>query len=336
MELALGKKIRLMLVLSTILFFGMAVFAESSAWARAGRGASSGSRGSRSYSTPASPSKPNPGFSTQGRNPAAATPGQTSGGFFSRSPFMQGLAGGLAGGMLGSLLFGGVGHAASGGYSGGGIGFMDIALIGLILYLIYRFIKRRRVANEAAYYSGGAAPGQEGNYDAYQGGYSNTGWSAPEAPAGHGELERGFEAIRSYDQSFDPERFKETAQDLFFRIQAGWTNRSLDGIGNILTDEMSALFLAEFETMKQKGVINRLENIAVRKVEFSEAWQEMGKDYITVLFTANLLDYTVDAATRELVQGDKMNPVKFQEFWTFTRDVGSSRWQLSAINQVEN
>ena len=87
--------------------------------------------------------------------------------------------------------------------------------------------------------------------------------------------------------------------------------------------------------MRQKGVINRLENIAIRKVELTEVWQEAGQDYISVLITANLLDYTVDATTREVTAGDKLNPVKFQEFWTFCWDISSPRWQLSAINQVE-
>jgi predicted lipid-binding transport protein (Tim44 family) len=54
---------------------------------------------------------------------------------------------------------------------------------------------------------------------------------------------------------------------------------------------------------------------------------------VTVFFTANLLDYTVDDKTGQVVAGDKLNPLKFQEFWTFCRDVGTSRWQLSAINQ---
>ncbi len=158
----------------------------------------------------------------------------------------------------------------------------------------------------------------------------------PQEPAsGYGELERGVGQIKSSDPGFNEDGFKETAQDLFFRIQAGWTNRSLDGIIGILTPEMAELFRQEFESMRQEGVINHLENIAIRKVDLAEAWQETGKDYITVLITANLLDYTVDAATRELVAGNKLNPVKFQELWTFCRDVGSPRWQLSAINQVQ-
>jgi predicted lipid-binding transport protein (Tim44 family) len=87
--------------------------------------------------------------------------------------------------------------------------------------------------------------------------------------------------------------------------------------------------------MLDKGRINRLENIAVRKVEPTEAWQEMGREYVTVLFTANLLDYVVDDKTGDVVEGDKLNPVKFQEFWTFSREMGAPSWKLSAINQVD-
>ncbi|MCU0587754.1 MAG: Tim44 domain-containing protein [Syntrophobacteraceae bacterium] len=334
------RKLHVTLALSTLLFFAMALVIESSAWARAGGGRSMGSRGSKSYSSPQSPSGPTqsaPGMSTPGRNPGFAGSTQPSGGFFSRSPFLQGLAGGLAGGMIGSLLFGGMGHAATGGAGGGGIGFLEIALLGLLLYFAYRFFKKRReqsFANASAY--SGVSPGLESYTGSppYQGPQAS---GYPQDPdAGPGDVDRGIQQIRSMDPAFDEEKFKETVQDLFFRIQAGWTNRSLDGIGGILTDEMAEYFRNEFNTMNQKGVINRLENIAVRKVELAEVWQEAGKDYVTVLFTANLLDYTIDATTREMVEGDRMNPVKFQEFWTFCRDVGTSRWQLSAINQVQS
>ncbi len=334
----MNKKIRLALVFSTLFFFGMAAFVESSAWARAGGGRSMGSRGSKSFSTPQAPSSASPGMSMPGRNSMPGNPAQSSGGFFSRSPFMQGLAGGLAGGMIGSLLFGGLGHASPGGIAGGGIGIFEIALLGLLLYLAYRFFKKRRMQNAPAssYYADGGSPRMDG----YSGGYSQAGYpydsGQAQAPMpGYGELERGLDYIKRSDPGFDEERFKETAQDLFFRIQAGWTNRSLDGIEGILSTEMNGFFRQEFDSMRQRGVINRLESIAIRKVELAEAWQEAGKDYVTVLITANLLDYTVDATTREIVSGDKLNPVKFQEFWTFCRDTGSPRWQLSAINQVE-
>ncbi len=325
------------LVVATILFFGGLLWMESTAWARAGGGGSSGSRGSRSFSTPRAPSSPTPSAPRQTPSPGAQFPGSPtqpgSGGWFSRSPFLQGMAGGLAGGLLGNMLFGGRGYASPmGGGGGGGIGLLDLIIIGLLIYFGWRFFKKRRAAMNSADPYGpryDAASGRPFEGSPYYGG------AEPEPVQAYDEVERGFAQIRQFDPGFEEESFKEKVQDLFFRIQAAWMNRSLDGIENLVTQEMADYFRKEFASMKQQGIINRLENIAVRKVEPSEVWQEMGKDYVTVLFTANLLDYTVDEKTNQVVQGDRLNPVKFQEFWTFVRDIGSPQWKLSAIQQAD-
>ena len=54
---------------------------------------------------------------------------------------------------------------------------------------------------------------------------------------------------------------------------------------------------------------------------------------MTVRFLANLLDYTTDESGTQLVEGSRTEPVKFEEFWTFTRPVGPGAWRLSAIQQ---
>ncbi len=340
---AMGGRSRCAMAFLALFFFGLATFMESSAWARAGGGGSFGSRGGRSFSAPSRPSTPYqsaPGSSF-------GTPGQSGygqaqrGGGFMSSPFAQGVAGGLAGGLLGNMLFGGSSHAAPGvaGGGGGGVGLIDIVVLGLILYFVYRFLIKPRMARQGYQGQGGGSyvdsldrgssqPFAESSYP-----YAS-GQDRVAAPV-YAQLEDGLAQIRRADPGFDEERFKDAAQDLFFRIQAGWTNRSTEGLAAILTNEMSDYFAKEFETMKAKNIINRLENISVRKVEITEAWQEAGQDYVTVLFTANLLDYTVDATTRDVVSGDKMNPVKFQEFWTFTRAMGGGGWRLSAINQAD-
>ena len=337
------------LLFATLFLFGLSAFMESSAWARAGGGGSSGSRGSRSFSAPSAPPSrpstpsPSPGVGLPGRS-APGTFGQqpSTGGAFSRSPFLQGMAGGLAGGLLGNMLFGGSGHAgpmgaASGG--GGGIGFMDILILGLLAYFGWKFFKRRKAmsgAGASSYERVEPLRVERGPYGSYDDSdQSPYGGMTQQDTQPLTDVDRGFAQISRYDPAFNEETFKESAQDMFFRIQAGWMNRTLEGIENLFTPEMTAYFTGEFEQMKQQGRTNRLENIAVRKVEPSEVWQESGRDYVTVFFTANLLDYTVDDKTGQVVQGDRLNPVKFQEFWTFCRDVGSSQWKLSGINQVE-
>jgi predicted lipid-binding transport protein (Tim44 family) len=136
------------------------------------------------------------------------------------------------------------------------------------------------------------------------------------------------------DAGFSEDRFKDGSMDTFFKIQAAWMNRNLSPVSTLLTDEMKRTFQGDIDTLLKEKKINRIENIAVRNVDITEVWQESGQDFITILFYANLLDYTVDDSTGAVVTGSKTDPVKFEEYWTFTRPVGNNPWQLSAINQV--
>jgi predicted lipid-binding transport protein (Tim44 family) len=123
--------------------------------------------------------------------------------------------------------------------------------------------------------------------------------------------------------------------DFFFKIQGAWADRDMFTVKHLLSGEMFGLLQEDAGKMRQDGLVNRLENIAVREVNLTEAWQESGQDYITVRIYATLLDYTVNEKTGEIVEGSKIDPVKFEEYWTFVRPVGNNPWQLSAINQAE-
>jgi predicted lipid-binding transport protein (Tim44 family) len=123
--------------------------------------------------------------------------------------------------------------------------------------------------------------------------------------------------------------------DHFFKIQGAWASNDVSGVRNLLTDEMFKIIGDDIEKLKLEKKINKLENIAVRSIDVVEAWQESGRDYITVRFYANLLDYTIDETTGQVVSGSKTEPIKFEEYWTSTRPVGNHPWQLSGINQPE-
>ncbi len=71
--------------------------------------------------------------------------------------------------------------------------------------------------------------------------------------------------------------------------------------------------------MRRKGHINKLESIAVRNLEIVQAGSDGREDFVTILFSANLLDYTVDDKSGELVEGSMTTPVKFNEEWTWAR-----------------
>lgn len=311
-------------VTASILILLAATCQES--FARAGGGRSSGSRGTRTYRTPARPTSPTPDSTRP--TPAPAMPQQQpfpqpqrqGGGF------LRGLAGGIVGGLIGGMLFRSLGLAGPG--MGGGIGLFDILLIGGVLFLIYRFVaSRRRAAEQTAGYGVSQKQHQTEYVEPAPQQYGF------DQPARVDETSFGLAHVRQMDAAFSEERFREAAQDIFFRVQGAWTRRDLAPVVDFLTPEMQVIFRQDIDSQRQRGEINRLENIAVREVEIAEVWQEEGQDYLTVRFQASLLDYTTDE-TGKVISGSDVEPVKFEEYWTFTRPVGPNRWKLSAIQQA--
>ena len=133
-----------------IILMFMFALVSSEVWARAGGGRSGGSRGSRTFSAPRTQS---PGPSQFQRSTPAPSPSPGLMGNQARpstgSPFLRGLAGGIAGGFLGSMLFSGLSHGGTGGGWGGGgiggsgLGFLEIILIGVLIFIVFRFIRKK-------------------------------------------------------------------------------------------------------------------------------------------------------------------------------------------------
>jgi len=304
----------------------MAVFVlELDAYARVGGGRSFGSRGSRSAFSTSKPSPSQPSSPTRSMtSPSPASPQSPQ-----RGGFLRTMGAGLAGGLLGGLLFSSLGFGHGGGF-GGGIGLFDIILIGGILYGIYWFLKRRRqqeamATSQTSFYQASGPHAQALPSNAQPVDVS----SRDDYGADH---RQGLTHIRLMDPQFNEDNFQTLCMDIFFKIQGAWANRDMASARSLLTDEMFRILQSEAEQMQRDKKFNKLENIAVRNVEIAEAWQEEGRDYITVRFLANLLDYTV-SERGELLDGSKTDPVKFEEYWTFVRPVGNNPWQLSGIDQ---
>src|SRR5215813_12890790 len=190
---------RLLIVLTLAIIASFSILQIESAWARAGGGTSSGSRGSRSTVAPAkpAPAAPHPASPSPVVSPSPMTPRPSPFG-----GFMGALGGFMLGGLLGGLLFGGLGHGF------GGIGMLDLLLIGGGIALLVMFMRRRAQSPEPAY--AGASAGQS-SYGA-----------TVEVPAAASDLERGVDHIRQMDRSFDPDRFAATARSMFLAGQSSY------------------------------------------------------------------------------------------------------------------
>ena len=299
-------------ILALVFFTGaMIEISSTTAEARFGGGRSSGRSsgfGSRRYSSP-----PSQGNSQQYNKPNSAqpagAPAPASGGGFLRN-----MAGGMAGGLLGSMLFSSLGQAGGFGGGSGGPGILPIILIAGLAYFGFRWWKSRS---------------QSGSYgNSYTGGNSNQNHYATTHATPDTQPMNQYRAL-------PPEGIDaETASDIFFRVQGAWTRRDLTSVKNVLDVDIQSVLQQDLAELKQKQHINRLENITVRGATLLNTWQEENTDYSSVRFTANLLDYTTDEKSGQVVAGSDSLPVKFEEDWTFAKGPGAVTWQLAGIQQV--
>jgi predicted lipid-binding transport protein (Tim44 family) len=318
--------IALMLGTTAAAVLALPVLTGDTAWARAGRGMSGGGRGSRTFSAPAQPGSP-----TSPSRPMAPATSPASP-MPQRSGWGAGLLGGLGGlvlgGLIGSMLFGGLGHGF-----GGGFGLLEIALLGVLAYFAFSFFRRRQAAPATAGGYGASSPASsQVERPTWQPSSAAASVATAEPAAGPGDLDVGLRHIRSMDAGFDPGRVAAAATDVFFKVQAAWMARDMGVARDVLHPEMYERMQAQCAELRAQRRINRLENIAVRSTEVTEAWQETGHDFVTVAIRASVLDYTTDESG-QLVEGSRTEPVQFEEYWTFVRPVGPNPWKLTAIQQ---
>ena len=292
---------------------------ESIVEARAGGGRSGGFRGSRSYSAPARPTQPT--SPSEPRREAAPPPQQPSPFAPQSGGFMRGLGTAVLGGFLGSMLFSGLANAGFGGFGGSGFGMIEILLFAGLGYFMYRRFR---------------SPALAGGYGSMP--YQNTPDYSPqytpvrEAPAINNDID--YRSLTMMDRSFDPERFLKTAQDIFFKVQGAWNKQETTALRSLCGSELMQTWEQELNDLRTRGQQNKMENIALRESEITEAWTENGQDYITVRLHANLLDYTVDQKSGNVVNGNNSEPIEFEEYWTFARPVGPNPWKLTAVQQA--
>jgi predicted lipid-binding transport protein (Tim44 family) len=136
------------------------------------------------------------------------------------------------------------------------------------------------------------------------------------------------------DGSFDPNALVATSRDLFFDVQAALSARDLSRVREKLTPEMHSHLQSQVDELRAARRTNKVDRVDLRRSEISEAWQESGRDYVTVYLSGSLLDYTVDDTTNAVVSGSATERENLEEFWTFTRPVGPGAWRLSAIQSA--
>lgn len=280
--------------------------------ARLGGGRSFGGSSIMSRPAPMPRAPSGPGF--RQRQPGSAMNRQAQTGAVAAPAFggMGGLFGGLlAGSLLGSLF---MGHGAAG--AGGGL--LDILLIGLALYFVMRFLRRRRdgsspggkpYAGRADYSQGGAGQARPGaGWDMLRGTMDNAGRDYDKPQSG------------AIPADFNGEEFLRGARMAYVRLQESWDRRDLDDIAQFATRPVMDELRKQLAEDPGPGTTELL----MVNASLLEVRGEGGDQRAAVLF---------DTLMREDPQAPQ--PEQVREVWHFVRPLdGSESWRLDGIQQV--
>jgi predicted lipid-binding transport protein (Tim44 family) len=308
---------------------GRSTSSYSNQGSRGARTYDGGSAGGKNYSAmdKSTTAKPSPSanqnanqannFQKQNPNPQPS--------FFQRNPLASTFGAALAGSWIGSMLFGsgagamgmgGANGSAGAGGAGGGMfsGLMPILLIGLLVWLAFKFINRNK--------SSGVNENNQNGFD-QENSYNQN--SAP--------IQNKSQSIELLDS--DRQKFVEILND----VQAGWSNQDIEKLKKITTPEITKYFSDALHQNQSQNLQNKVEKLQVMFATVSESWEEDELQYATIAFEWSALDYTINTEKNPsdslyVTEGDMNNPTETSEAWTFVRYGSSGKWILSAIAQV--
>ncbi len=232
---------------------------------------------------------------------------------------MMGLLGGLAlGGILGAMFFGGAFE---------GINFLDIALLALVGFLIYKFLFAKRGSPQTARpaVAGGGHYEEANNTDisAYRQTPPDSDFGS-ERTSPHAVPEEHTLAVDDLrgpiPKGFDQDAFLTGAKSCYERLQAAWDAGELADLREFTSDHVFAVLQEQHRAKPQASHTEILSlDAELLKVE------ELGsKSEATVLFKAHLRENGVEASVTEV--------------WHFTRPSTSIKptWFVDGIQQVED
>lgn len=123
--------------------------------------------------------------------------------------------------------------------------------------------------------------------------------------------------------------FEERARTAFITLQDAWSRREWDRARPFETDPLFQTHRFWMERYKAFAMVNRVEQVAVTRVELAKIDVDAFYESITVRIFARALDWTEDASGR-VVGGSKTAPREFSEYWSFLRAIPGTTAALSA------
>ncbi|OMH38199.1 Tim44 domain-containing protein [Motiliproteus sp. MSK22-1] len=225
-----------------------------------------------------------------------------------RSGLMGGMLGGLlAGGLLGALFFGGAFD---------GIQMMDILIIGVICFVLFRLFARMKQSQQQPQYAGGYRP-----EDTQQAREQAPETQRPQAfeptPLMSNGLANEELELPSW---FNKEAFLSGARQHFESLQTAWNRNDLEEIRTYCDAELFANLESERKKLGEGTLDNEVVSVMAELLGFKQRED-------TAELSVNFYGW--------MREGTEAQTTEFSEIWHLTRDLSTegSDWFIVGIEQ---
>ena len=128
--------------------------------------------------------------------------------------------------------------------------------------------------------------------------------------------------IRQIDPNFSAENFMAFAKEVFIKLQTAWMERKWEEIRPFESNELFEQHRQQLQYLIDKNQINMMEKICVRHTHLNNFRQDGDKEILEMTLKSAMKDYTIDATTKKVVQGNPNEDVYMTYKLTFIRKVG--------------
>ncbi|MBN3854671.1 Tim44 domain-containing protein [Paraburkholderia sp. Ac-20340] len=229
---------------------------------------------------------------------------------------IAGLAAGL--GIAALLSHFGLGEA----FAGAMANMIVIALIAFVaIWLIRKFMSRRRDTQQPAYQTGGASLNQAGGYQPQEPRYTTPPTGQYLAPEAQPLTTPQINNAPDVPAGFDTEAFLRNAKVYFVRLQAAWDVGNIEDIREFTTPEMFAEVRVD---LSGRGAQTNQTDVVQLNADLL-AVEERGNEYLASVRFSGLIREEAGAAA-----------APFVEIWNLSKSRSTGEgWLLAGIQQVE-
>ena len=131
-------------------------------------------------------------------------------------------------------------------------------------------------------------------------------------------------ALTTRHPGFTWPAFNQTVEAVFHKLQQAWSEQRWELARPLETDALFQTHRFWMERYRRHGLVNKLDRVAVRRIEPARIGKDAFYEAVTVRVFASMHDWTERVADGKVVAGSKDQPRVFSEYWTFIRRIGAS------------